>query len=145
VCSYLAHAVVSELNVTLSVKQNIVQLQVTIHNACPHTTNSSGSRRGVVCAFVPQRTLLKDVVVAVVVIVVGEVWYCFQCVSLWEPSDSAIHVVVVVVVAVAVVIVAVVVVGEVSCCFQSVGCVSVCPARNPADPLLASMTSCCCA
>ena len=65
-----------------------------------------------VCAFVPQRTLLKDVVVvvAVVVIVVGEVWYCFQCVSLWEPSDSAIHVVVVVVVAVAVVIVAVVVV-----------------------------------
>jgi len=35
-----------------------------------------------VCSSVPQRTLLKDVVVAVVVIVVREVWYCFQCVSL---------------------------------------------------------------
>ena len=50
-----------------------------------------------VCSSVPQRTLLKDVVVvvAVVVIVVSEVWYCFQC----------------------------------------VGCVSVCLARNPATQL----------
>lgn len=36
--SYLAHAVVGQFDVTLVVQKDIVQFQISVHNACEHKT-----------------------------------------------------------------------------------------------------------